>query len=205
MPIIGIEFKCHSLAFERWLAMIDILGTCFELAWVVFTECKQTSGFHVCDWTNETGLCHGAVTTNIILPTGILSVLSRNFGISYINNFLSKSANILILCMVRRTCIKTQNNPKQTRRKLISIFNDLFSLFLCPPNCLYTSNCSVLWRFGIYVCDRWGSLLYLRQIRTYVSWWCKRGNFTQESYSFIPQIISSWRYIDLIFNQCMET
>ena len=138
MPIIGIEFKCHSLAFERWLAMIDILGTCFELAWVVFTECKQTSGFHVCDWTNETGLCHGAVTTNIILPTGILSVLSRNFGISYINNFLSKSANILILCMVRRTCIKTQNNPKQTRRTLISIFNDLFSLFLCPPNCLYS-------------------------------------------------------------------
>ena len=31
---------------------------------------KQTSRFHVCDWTNETGLRHGAVTTNIILPTG---------------------------------------------------------------------------------------------------------------------------------------
>ena len=32
---------------------------------------------------NETGLRHVAVPTNIILPTGILSVLSRNFGISY--------------------------------------------------------------------------------------------------------------------------
>ena len=39
--------------------------------------------------------------------------------------------------MVRCTWIKAQNNPKQTRRTLISIFNDLFSLFLCPPNCLY--------------------------------------------------------------------
>ena len=39
--------------------------------------------------------------------------------------------------MVRRTWIKTQNNPKQTITKLNSIFNDLFSLFLCPPNCLY--------------------------------------------------------------------
>ena len=39
--------------------------------------------------------------------------------------------------MVRRTWIKTKNNSKETIRKLNSIFNDLFSLFLCPPNCLY--------------------------------------------------------------------
>ena len=32
---------------------------------------------------------------------------------------------------------KTQNNPNQKIRKLNSIFNDLFFLFLCPPNCLY--------------------------------------------------------------------
>ena len=122
---------------ERWLAMIDIFRACFEQAWVVFTERKQTSIVHVRDWTNETGLRHRAVTTNIILPTGILSVLSRNFGISYINNFLSKSAKILILCIVRRTWIKVQINPKYRRTKLSLIFNNLFSLFLCPPNCLY--------------------------------------------------------------------
>ena len=95
---------------ERWLAMIDIRGTCFELAWVVFTERKQTSRVHVCHWTNETSLRHGAVTTNIILPTGILSVLFRNFGISYINIFFTiKYTNSNSLC--GNTYVNENFNP----------------------------------------------------------------------------------------------
>ena len=137
MPIIGIEFKCHSFYIARWLTISDLLGVWFKLAWVVFTECKQTSTVHVYDWTNEFGLRHRAVTSTFTLPTGIPSVLSQDFGIGYINNFLYWSAKKFILCVARRICIKARNTPKQTRRKLNSIFNDLFSLFLCPPNCLY--------------------------------------------------------------------
>ena len=50
MPLFHIEW---------WLAMIGIRRTCFELAWVDFTERKQTTRVHVCDWTNETGLREG--------------------------------------------------------------------------------------------------------------------------------------------------
>ena len=117
--------------------MSDLLGLWFKLAWVVFTECKQTSSVHVYDWINEPGLRHRAVTSTFTLPTSILSVLTQDFGINYINNFLHWSAKKFILCMVRRICIKARKNRKQTRRKLNSIFNDFFSLFLCPPNYLY--------------------------------------------------------------------
>ena len=66
---------------------------------MVFTDRKQTRRVHVCDWTNGTGLRHEAVTTNILHPTGILSVLSRNFGISYINSFFTiKYKNSHSLC-----------------------------------------------------------------------------------------------------------
>ena len=123
--------------------MSDLLWVWFKLAWVVFTECKQTSSVHVYDWTNEPGLRHRAVTSTFTLPTGIPSVLSRDFGIDYINNLLYWNVKIFILCVVRRICTKARNNPKQTWRKLNSIFNDLFSLFLCPPNCLYLYSCTV--------------------------------------------------------------
>ena len=124
---------------EWWLAMIGIRRTCFQLAWVDFTKRKQTSRVHVCDWTDETGLRHLAVTTNILLPTDILSISSRNFGISYINNFLSQSTKILILCVVIRMWMKTSTKQKFVIDMKSYIFYLLFSLFLCPPNYLYLS------------------------------------------------------------------
>ena len=74
---------------------------------------NQSSIVYVYDWTNEVGFHHRAVTTYFyILLTGILSVLSRKFGIGFINNFLHQSANILILYVVNVCEQKPRNNKK---------------------------------------------------------------------------------------------
>ena len=124
----------------------------------------------------------------------------------YIHNFLSKSAKILILCVVRRTWIKPQNNQKKSIRKLNSIFNDLFSLFLCPPNCLYTSNT----RFNAvpYHClmiSSWSSIVYIPGVhnlffptrkwlkiatRTYPVTWVQNINACREIISYCLEAMS---------------
>ena len=119
MPLFHIEW---------WWAMIGIRRTCFELAWVDFTERKQTTRVHVCDWTNEIGLRHAAVTTNIILPTGILSVLSRNFGIGYINNFFTikyKSSHSF--------CGNTYANENLNQAKISNRYEKLHFLSIIIP------------------------------------------------------------------------
>ena len=115
---------------ERWLAMIDIRSTCFELAWVVFNEHKQTRRVHVCDWTNEIGLQNGAVTTNIILPTGILSVFSPKFWYKlYKQLFTIKYKNFHSLC--GNTHVNKSFNQVKISKLVIDMKNYIFYYFPC--------------------------------------------------------------------------
>ena len=112
------NLKCLSFHIVRWLAMSDLLGLWFKLAWVVFTECKQTSSVHVYDWINEPGLCHRAVTSTFTLPTGILSVLTQDFGIDYINNFLHWSAKKIHSLYGETYMHKGPKKPKADKKKV---------------------------------------------------------------------------------------
>ena len=74
------------------------------------------SRVHLSDWTNETGLRHGAVTTKyIILPTGILSVLSRKFGIVELNWLLNVTMNdISVIYVTAQMCRRLEEEAVPT-------------------------------------------------------------------------------------------